>query len=236
LHRRHKIIYKHIKQAAACVMCLLCFCLSSTPTHAQGKYDQQWSNEFFKLNMSQDSTFSFSKIDERVIDYNTGRWTVRKDTVICYTEDTFRIVQFMLYGEDSIHKRITHVDPGIYRTYGYDFPAYFYLNKMYHANGKLWKEYTFEHIKNHERPEVFTVNTYDGRGYLECSLSVDLRSNKAYYVAYYLGNGYPQVHIQGSYKHGIASGTWKYYDERTHSLIARKKGKDLTESAKQSGE
>ena len=203
---------------------------------AQGKYDQQWSNEFFHLNMSQDSTFSFSKIDERVIDYKTGRWTIRKDTVICYSDDTFRIVQLMLFAEDSIHKRITHVDPSIYRTYGYHFPEYFYLNKLYRANGKLWKEYTFEHIKQHKLPEVFTVNTYEGRGYLESSLSVDLKRNRAYFVEYYLANGYPQVKTEGEYRHGIPSGSWKYFDERTHRIIQRKKGKELATVASQSAE
>lgn len=177
----------------------------------------------YRLLIYTDSTCSFSKIDERIVDYLPMRWTLRNDTMITYMKDSLQLVMFMFYMEDSIHRRITHIDPLLYKTYNGEFPPCFYLSNVYYDNGKIWKRFEFNQLDKNGDPKNFERTEFNRYGQLLSITTFRIASGKAYYNEYYPSTGYPRIACSGYYVKGIPKGKWKYYDEKSGHLTRREK-------------
>ncbi len=174
-----------------------------------------WSKDQFRLIvLSTDSTFSFTKNDEPLIDYISGKWLQKNDSFFFFSSDTFRILYFTIIQEDSIHRKLVHIDPRIYDSYHGKFPPFLYLNKTFYKNGGIHKEFNF--IKNGDlsnEPEQLKIQCYTEKGSVLYSLTIDLKSNDAVYIEYLKNEQvYPKEIIYGSYKNGVKKGPW-YFNE-----------------------
>jgi len=177
--------------------------------------DEMWSKDQYRLFVvKSDSSFSFTKNDETLVDYIAGKWMQRADSFYFYSNDTFRILYFIVKAEDSIHRKLVHIDPRIYDSYQGNFPTYLYLTKTFYENGKLHKEFDF--IKNgdlSEEPEQLKIQCFTPRGLIDYALTINLKSNTASYVAYLQNEHvYPKEIIYGTFKNGIKKGLW-YFNE-----------------------
>ena len=182
---------------------------------AQSTANEMWTNDKFRLILFfEDSTFQFTKNDEPLVDYISGKWIERHDSFFFYSADINRILYFSLIKEDSIHRKVGHIDPLIYASYQEKFPSYFYLNKTYYENGNLHKEFNF--LKDgdlSETPVELKIQCFTNKGTIDYTLSISLKTNEATYIAYLQNEHvYPKELVYGKYKNGIQKGIW-YYNE-----------------------
>ncbi len=192
------------------------------PQQTQG--NEMWTNEQFRLILFfEDSSFQFTKNDEPLIDYISGRWIERHDSFFFFSADDHRILYFSLNKEDSIHRKVGHIDPQIYESYQGKFPSYFYLNKTYYDNGNLHKEFNF--LKNgdiSESPDELKIQCFTNKGTIDYTLSISLKTKEATYIAYLQNEHvYPKELVYGSYKNGTPIGKWHFneYDPSGTKLI-----------------
>ena len=186
--------------------------------------NEMWANNNFRLILfSQDSTFQFTKNDEPMVDYISGKWIERRDSFFFFSADLNRILYFLLTKEDSIHRKMGHIDPQIFESYQEKFPSYFYLNKTFYENGNLHKEFDF--LKDgdvSEAPDELKIQCFTDKGTIDYTLSISLKTNEATYIAYLQNEHvYPKELVYGKYKNGIQKGHWYFneYDPSGTKLI-----------------
>jgi len=195
---------------------------TNQPHQTQG--NQMWTNDKFRLILFfEDSSFQFTKNDEPLVDYISGRWIERHDSFFFFGADDHRILYFSLLKEDSIHRKVGHIDPQIYESYQGIFPSYFYLNKTFYNNGNLHKEYNF--LKDgdvSEAPDELKIQCFTNKGTIDYTLSISLKTNEAAYIAYLQNEHvYPKELVYGKFKNGIQVGVWHFneYDPSGTKLI-----------------
>ena len=177
--------------------------------------DEMWTKDQFRLFLVEsDSSFSFTKNDEPLIDYINGKWLEREDTFFFFSNDSYRLLYFTIIRGDSIHRKVVHVDPRIYDSYQGKFPSYLYLNKSFYPNGAIHKVYDF--IRNgdlSEDPEELKIQCFTEKGSIGYTLTINLKLNEAVYIEYLQNEHvYPKELVYGRYKNGIRKGLW-YFNE-----------------------
>jgi hypothetical protein len=190
----------------------------------QTSANEMWTNNNFRLILFfQDSTFQFTKNDEPMVDYISGRWIERRDSFFFFSADLNRILYFSLIKEDSIHRKVGHIDPEIFESYQEKFPSYFYLNKTYYENGNLHKQFDFLKDGNvSEAPNELKIQCFTKKGTIDYTLSISLKTNEATYIAYLQNEHvYAKELVYGKYKNGIQIGVWHFneYDPSGAKLI-----------------
>lgn len=175
--------------------------------------DQLWTNDQYRIIMYRDSTFMFSKIDEPMKDMIAGKWLFRRDTFYLYSADESKLLLFSLFEQDSIHKRIQHLDPRIYNSYsGVKIPIYFYLTKTYYTGGNICSAYSFASCD--ETKHCFlNINHFNENGTLTYSMDLNLKSGLAKYKEY-ITNPFtvPREKVIGFYKNGKPYKAWHYFE------------------------
>lgn len=192
------------------------FCLSSIASQSQAiMQDQLWTDNQYRIIMYRDSSFTFSKIDEPMKDMIGGSWLYRADTFYLFSADTFRLLLFSFFEQDSMHKKIVHIDPRIYNSYsGLAFPKYFYLNKTYYNSGNICSAYSFASCDETKKCYL-NINHFSEKGSIIYKLDINLKKNIATYVEF-SSESYkmPKVIVSGKYKNGKKIGKWFYAKDK----------------------
>lgn len=198
------------KQWLLVFICCIYFSISNAQAIIQ---DQLWSDDQYRIIMYRDSTFMFSKIDEPMKDMIAGKWLFRADTFYLFAADESKLLLFSFFQQDSMHKKITHLDPRIYNSYsGVKIPIFFYLTKTFYDQGNVCKAYSFASCDETKKCYL-NINHFDEKGTVIYTLNINLKTNKATYMEY-TSTSYsmPRAKIVGHYIKGNPTGTWHYYE------------------------
>lgn len=173
------------KYLTFCLLVFAGYCFSQTESTL-------FLHENFRLMIHADGTARFTKNDEKIIDYLDLTWKMVGDTQLFYREDSLRLVYLSLLAEDSVHRKVCHVDPMLFLQHTEKFPTYLRLSKVYNAAGMMKKEFQFEG-KKPDNPEFLTVFTYDPPPYLRTMLRVRLKNIKTWTYIYADGSATPKL-------------------------------------------